>query len=485
MKKFSSYGVQGEKTIELTLNQRHVFENFKKFLDNDKSKVFILNGYAGTGKTTLVRFFIDEMKKRKTPHTLMASTGRAAKILTDATKAKASTVHSVIYSFKDFNQDLEEIVRQEDETGVDKTGQLFLTFELVPIKNQTQQIYIVDEASMISDVKDENANQALFGSGKLLSDLLAYDPNGKFVFVGDECQLPPVLQDISPALSADYFLKKFNIRAETHTLTNIVRQNADNTIITASHKIRKLYENPPAVKWGKLPLAGHRHIKIHSDLISMINSYLSLIQNKNYTLSTFIASSNTKCNSTNQLIRSALGYHPTLQVGDLLLVTQNNSLSGFLNGDMVVVEQIKNVRYQRGKLTFQLVEVRELASGRRFTQLIIENILYGNTTNLNQADQKALFIDFYRRMKSRGIKQKSSEFKDALSTDEYLNALRCVYGYAVTCHKAQGGEWNEVFVDIPRNLTLNAQAAAYQWIYTAVTRAKEQLHVVNDFYISK
>jgi hypothetical protein len=156
-----------------------------------------------------------------------------------------------------------------------------------------------------------------------------------------------------------------------------------------------------------------------------------------------------------------------------------------MNGDMVIVEQIKNVRYQKGQLSFLLVEVKELVTEHRYTQLIIENILYGNTTNLKQSDQKALFIDFYRRMKSLGIKQKDPQFKENLSTDEYLNALRCVFGYAITCHKAQGGEWNDVFVDIPRNLTLNAKASAYQWIYTAVTRAKKQLHVVNDFFISK
>ena len=107
------------------------------------------------------------------------------------------------------------------------------------------------------------------------------------------------------------------------------------------------------------------------------------------------------------MIRSTLGYKSTLQVGDLLLVTQNNSLSGFMNGDMVVIEQIKNVRYQRAQLTFLQVEVKELVTGQRFTQLLIENILYDNMTNLKHSEQKALFIDFYRRMKSEGINQKN------------------------------------------------------------------------------
>ncbi|HQB20435.1 MAG TPA: AAA family ATPase [Bacteroidales bacterium] len=474
------------KQIQLTQNQLNVFEKFKNFLKNTEQRIFILRGYAGTGKTTLVRFFIDEMRKSELNYILMASTGRAAKILSNATHLKASTVHSVIYSFKDFNQDLEEIVKQEDETGVDKTGQLFLTFELIPmIEDEKQRIYVIDEASMISDVKDETANQALFGSGKLLTDLMSYDKYGKFVFVGDECQLPPIGQDISPALSADYFKSHFGLDAIDTSLTEIVRQEQGNTIIQASHRIRQLYSNPPKVKWGTLPLGSYQHIQLYPDVVSMINTYLSLIKQHSYDKASFIASSNNKCKAMNTLIRSSLGRSQELQAGDLLLVTQNNIISGFMNGDMVVIEQVKPVRHYRAQLSFQLVKVRELVTGRVFSQFIIEDILHSNITNLTQAQQKALFIDFYRRMRTKGIEQKDLLFKEMLNTDEYLNALRCVYGYTITCHKAQGGEWDEVCIDIPRNLTLNAKATDYQWIYTAVTRAKKRLHLVKDFFIGR
>lgn len=478
-------GNGGLTNFALTLNQEQVFKRFQLFIEEKEHRVFILNGYAGTGKTTLIRFFIDELSRVGKKYVLMASTGRAAKIVSNATGKKASTVHSVIYKFNDFNQDLEEVVRQEDQYGVDKTGQLYLTFSMVPVNiTKDQHFYIIDEASMISDVKDPSAVQAIFGSGRLLADLLKYDANGKFIFVGDECQLPPVLQDVSPALSSKYLKEVHQIKAIETTLTSIVRQQEDNTIIHASHRIRNLYVNPPELKWGKLPLGNYKDINLHPDMVSMINKYLELIKGYRYERGTFISYSNTKCNNLNKLIRSTLGYKSTLQVGDLLLVTQNNSLSGFMNGDMVIVEQIKNVRYQRAELTFLQVEVKELVTGHRYTQLIIENILYGNTTNLKHSEQKALFVDFYRRMKIKGIKQKDHIFKERLLTDEYLNALRCVFGYAITCHKAQGGEWSEVCVDIPRNLTLNAQASAYQWIYTAVTRARKLLHVVNDFFIS-
>lgn len=473
--------------ITLTPNQKEVFAEFQRFLSSEDHKVFILRGYAGTGKTTLLRFFIEELKEQKIAYCLNASTGRAAKIAANATNNRAITVHSQIYNFRDFNQDLEEIVRQENETGVDKTGQLYLSFELAPVEDESRDlcVYIVDEASMISDVEDISATQAIFGSGKLLTDLMAYDKKGKFIFVGDECQLPPVFQDISPALSSDYLWKTFHLNVVDTSLVEIVRQQQGNTIVQASHRLRMLYSDPPKTKWGYLPLGIYQHIKLHPDIVSMINGYISLIKGEQYDRATFITSSNTKCGNINKLVRMSLGRSDLLQEGDLLLVTQNNLVSGFMNGDMVMVEQIKEVRYQCAQLSFLNVEVRELATGRKFSQLLIEDILYGNTTNLTQEQQKALYIDFYRRMKKRGIKQDNQRFKDALYEDGFLNALRCVFGYAITCHKAQGGEWDDVFVDIPRNLTLNAKASAYQWIYTAVTRAKQRLHVVNDFYISK
>ena len=215
----------------------------------------------------------------------------------------------------------------------------------------------------------------------------------------------------------------------------------------------------------------------------MINKYIDLIKD-DYSKATFISYSNSKCNSLNNLIRQSLGKRSKVEVGDLLLVTQNNS-SGLLNGDMVVVEQIKPEHYKVANITFLMVEVRELVTGKIYSLLMIETLLYSGTINLTQAQQKVLFIDFYKRMKEKGIGQKHPMFKVALSNDPYLNALRAVYGYAITCHKAQGGEWDDVFVNFRRNITLEAEASAYQWVYTALTRAKERAHVVDDFFISE
>ena len=153
-----------------------------------------------------------------------------------------------------------------------------------------------------------------------------------------------------------------------------------------------------------------------------------------------------------------------------------------MNGDMVKIKKIGQKR-ERAGLTFVYVEVKELFTEKVYSQLMIENIVYGSATNLTQIQQKELFIDFFIRMKQKGIKQKSEAFKKEMMDDSYLNALRAVYGYVLTCHKAQGGEWEDVYLDIPRRVSREPKAGTYQWLYTAMTRARNTLHIVDDFYV--
>ncbi len=220
-----------EKKIKLSNDQQKAMDRFETFVDSDAC-VFILKGYAGTGKTTIVKEMISRLAKKGHACNLLASTGRAAKILSNATSMMTNTVHSLIYKFRDFNQDLDNVVSERTSTGVDSTGQLVLIFDLVPVNGKDkQQYYFVDEASMVSDVNDHCAYQATFGSGRLLTDLLTYDPNGKFVFIGDTCQLPPIRQKESPALSVKYFNDTFGQKAIEATLTQIMRQKRGNDIV--------------------------------------------------------------------------------------------------------------------------------------------------------------------------------------------------------------------------------------------------------------
>lgn len=471
--------------LALKPNQAQAFERIKDFIRNSSGKVFILKGYAGTGKTTMMKVLIEELTRRNLPYSLMASTGRAAKILSNATHEKTSTIHGEIYTYKDLNQDLESVVSSRAGAGVDKTGQLLLIFERTVINNDDYDChyYIIDEASMISDKEDEKATQAMFGTGKLLEDLFYYDSKGKFVFVGDICQLPPVLQDFSPALNKDYIQKTYCVEVDEVELTEIIRQDSGNDLILSSKRIRQLYADPPMVKWGKFPFKGYNHINLYASQSSLLEAYIDKIKRNGYNDATLICCSNKSCLNMTNLIRPALGHRDhQLEVGDLLLVTQNNYTSGLMNGDMVRLNKI-GVKEQLAGLTFIYVEVVELFTEKCYAQLMIEEVVYHIATNLSQFQQKELFVDFFLRMKKRNIKQKSKAFQLMMMTDPYLNALRVVYGYALTCHKAQGGEWNDVFLDIPRNFPLNPKRETYQWIYTAMTRAKTQLHIVNDFWV--
>lgn len=472
--------------IILREGQQRALLRLLEFVSNSQKRVFILKGYAGTGKTTLIRSLIDRLKKFNTPYRMVASTGRAAKIMSNITGETTDTVHGLIYNYSDFNQDIETIVKDREKSGVDNSGQLMLKFEVTKIHNQTNAayVYIVDEASMISDVTDKNPRQAVFGSGRLLNDLLEYDNKGKFVFVGDACQLPPINQKISPALTGTYLKNTFNINVEEAELTEIVRQDKGNDIVLAAQKLRKLYFNPQPWKWAKFPLKGCKNIRMLSNQVELLQLYIKDLKAHGYNASTLICTTNRQCGILTNIIRPALGIDKsTLTVNDLLLVTQNNLISGLMNGDLVKVTEIGDVVIRRAGLTFTMVSVMELFTKKVYSQLIITDILYSNHINLSQEQQKELFIDFYIRMKKEGIKQNTLEFNDKMLTDPYLNALRCVYGYAITCHKSQGGEWDNVYIDIPRNFALQPKPFVYQWMYTAMTRAKKNLFVVDDFYI--
>lgn len=475
--------METNKGIVLTNDQQRVFNILLNFIDSKAQKVFILCGYAGTGKTTMMSYLINELRKRNKAFSLHASTGRAAKILSNATGVNATTVHSLLYKFSDFNHDLEEF---DKNLKAEKDRQLLLQFFVSSVDRSNDEdtmFYIIDEASMISDMEDRNPTQAVFGSGKLLSDLLNYDSKGKFIFVGDVAQLPPVKATFSPALSVDYIKSNYNIDAVYAELTQIMRQSSDNDLVKSSNKVRLLYANPPDVKWGKFPLRNYFHIKIRSSQVDLLNAYIEDVKKNGYNDTTMIARSNSLCHLFTKTIRPALGLTSSvLCEGDLLMVTQNNLVSGLMNGDMVKVVQLGG-RIKQAGLTFRMIEVEELFTGQRHSQLIIEDIVYGQRTNLPQNQQQQLFLDFYYRMKDKGIKQSSRQFRDNMFTDQYLNALRAVYGYVLTCHKAQGGEWKHVYLDIPRNTAFNPDATTYQWLYTAMTRASDVLYVADDFYL--
>lgn len=482
-------------SIKLTTSQEYVLKQILDFVNVSDDRVFILKGYAGTGKTTLMRFLIKALTEQGKHYQLLASTGRAAKVLANLSDSngQTSTIHSMVYSFNGLNKEVEE----KDELVADKTGQLFLVFEPSRLdeNSKPETIYIIDEASMVSDVATKDVTQAKFGDGRLLKELLNYDtrPGSKFVFVGDPCQLPPIEEYYSPALMKDYFLKEFGLTAQEAQLTEIMRQQGVCGIVDASKQIRRLYTAAPASidfygpqkLWGFLPFRRYRDIRLHADLDSMLNDYVAKVRKDGLNSAVCICRSNRACSQLSDMIRTKLGYTDSrIQAGDLLMVIQNNMPTGLMNGDMVTIEEMSQQTTTRARLTFRQVKVKELFTGKVYTTLIIEEIAYQGRLNLDSRQQQALFVDFILRMREKGITQKQKRaFYDAMFKDPYLNALRCVFGYAITCHKSQGGEWDEVYVHVPRNITLNPTKETYQWVYTSMTRARQTLHMINDFYI--
>lgn len=481
--------------IKLTTSQEKVLKQILDFVNVSKDRVFILKGYAGTGKTTLMRFLIKALAERGKHYRLLASTGRAAKVLANLSEAngQTSTIHSMVYSFNGLNKEFEE----EEEPMVDKNGQLFLVFEPSKLDKETdpETIYIIDEASMVSNVEIKDVTQAKFGDGRLLKELLEYDQrsDSKFIFVGDPCQLPPIEQYYSPALMKDYFQREFGMTAQEAQLTEIMRQQGVCGIVDASKQIRNLYNAAPESNqmygaqklWGFLPFRRYRDILLHSTLEAMLDDYVSKVKKSGLNSAVCICRSNKACSQLSEMIRQKLGMTDSrIQEGDLLMVIQNNMPTGLMNGDMVVVEEITPRTICCAQLTFRQVKVKELFTGKTYSTLLIEEIAYQGRLNLDNRQQQALFVDFIIRMKKKGITQKQKKvFYDAMFNDPYLNALRCVFGYAITCHKSQGGEWEEVYVHVPRNITLNPTKETYQWVYTSMTRARKTLHMIDDFYI--
>jgi ATP-dependent exoDNAse (exonuclease V) alpha subunit len=469
--------------IELTAQQKEAFLSLQSFAVNKHERVFILNGYAGTGKTTLLNGFVRWLQQSNMPFELLASTGRAARVLLDKTGNPARTVHGLVYTYAGLDEDVEEMAAFQHQLDRTDKGQINLLFTPVVAETDATIVYIVDEASMISDVPSEGSSFAVFGKGRLLYDLFNYDKNGKFIFVGDPCQLPPVNEPFSPALSKAYLEKTYQYSVQHYELTDILRQDLNNGIIAASMILRDQKRQDPDVRFASFYLKGYVNITLHASHAALLDEYIHTLKEYGVEYTTLICQKNAYCSHFNNIVRAAMGRSEnTIECGDVVMVTQNNNLVDLYNGDLVEVVNIGSREY-RANLSFLHVEVKRLTSEKRFSTLLIENVLTSSMTNITPKQNTDLIIDFAMRMKKMGINQKSQAFESSMNEDPFLNAMRAVYGYAITCHKGQGGEWDEVFLYLDNKIQGIQRPMVYQWVYTAVTRAKKRLHAVNDWYI--
>lgn len=443
----------------------------------------ILKGYAGTGKTFLVGHLARWLGTQHRAAALLAPTGRAARVLTDKTGFSGSTIHRYIYNLS--------VLKEKDA----KHARFKFYFGLKSsTPDDLKRVVIVDESSMVSDCVNET-EFLRFGSGRLLKDLFEFarmtDPTqeSKIIFVGDDAQLPPVGMHLSPALDPKYLLKEHGICGETIELTEVVRQAADSPILAAATQVREnirsgrfnqltIEPNPPAI------------VPTTSDDVALRwkQQYRPQLPPP-FVCITFANDTALRYNiATRARIWCGDGKQD-IQPGDFVMIIANNRATGLLNGDLALVKQVHGKRETRKArifidqkethipLHFRHVTLAFEIAGQppaECTCRILENALHTHKLDIMPEEQKALYADFRTRRKD--LKPNTEAFTQAIQEDPYFNAVRIKYGYAATCHKAQGGEWDEAVVVFEHQRT---DRDAQRWVYTAITRARKVLYGVN------
>lgn len=475
---------------EITLNQEQeqALRAFSAFLESGKG-CFILSGGAGTGKTTLIRAFCEVLDKRQKRFLLLSPTGRASRVLQGATDRAASTVHSAIYAY-----DRMEIL-DEQKSPKAKEG-LKISFKLRD-DDIGDTLLIVDEASMVGD-KGSEQEYLRFGSGRLLKDLLDFarispreegPAKAKVVFVGDPAQLPPVGETDSPALSRTYLKENHGLDAEVFELAQVMRQKQGGAILRNAHRVRESVISGRCLEFGLEKVSGEVEEITGLDSLDLLEEDFRRSTGN----SVLITHSNAKALRFNEAIRERLWKSGSseIQPGDILLVNRNDHKTGLCNGDIVRVLSVDSpttlhsihlrnisdpvrLRFRNVRIAFPAADTAKDAV--EYGVLILENLLDSPERILSALEQRALLVDFTYRHKD--LKRNSREFLLGLAQDLFFNALQVKYGYAMTCHKSQGGEWARVVVNFEPSHP-SQSLDFFRWAYTAITRAKSTLMVID------
>ncbi len=463
--------------FEPTNGQREFFRQMDSFLDQDKwaHQAFVLRGFAGTGKTSLVAALIKVLPKFNFKSVLLAPTGRAAKVMSNYSGKKANTIHKKIYR----------------QVANPFSGAL----EFKRMKNGSSlTVYIIDESSMIAD-------DAEFGSAGLLTDLIDYvflnedgDMGNKIIFIGDTAQLPPVRTNMSPALDVAYLKSQFHMGVNGLELTEVMRQEANSGILYNATNLRNtinLANLLPIDDQPKEIMKLKFHTKGFKDMYKMTADRLE--DGLNYAYRKFgrentiiITRSNKEAVAYNKYIRHRVFYQEDeIATGDLLMIVRNNyfflpeeSAAGFLaNGDFVEILKIKK-HYEMYGFRFAEVVLRliDYPDEPDFEAKIILETLYSDSPALSTEQNKKLYEavaqDYTEIVNKR-------ERQEAIRKNEFLNALQVKFAYALTCHKSQGGQWAAVFVDQGYLTDEKINTDWLRWLYTGITRSQEELFLVN------
>lgn len=464
----------------LNKKQQETFDRLKAFVKDPIANTFILNGYAGTGKTLLIQEFAKFLQKSKKKFMLLATTGRAASILRGKTNFATSTIHGALYTFSKVDGDYEELTT---ESPIDDFGQMKLLFK--PNASLSEEcVYIVDEASMLASESLDETSFAVFGTGHLLSDFISAVGKNKIIFVGDNCQLPPVGQNFSPALDIDYLNKLGRVTVKA-SLDEIMRTDKDNDILQIASAVRLAIGQPQTSKWISMPALNRKNCTVVPDKNTLFLEYYACFLQYGSDGSIGIAHSNKACNHLNIFFRKRLfpGRNNLLEIGEILMVNQNNYIVPLTNGDFVKILSLGE-KSERMGLRFQNVTLQHLVTKTEYEIKLALDPLGNLSPNLTIDQQRLLMIDFSKRMRSKKIKPNSDFYNDAMQKDAYLNSLRATYGYVVTCHKSQGGEWKKVFLFLDKGMYGYLKPDEMRkWWYTAITRTKQQLYLHKEWWI--
>ena len=457
-----SHQIYAKLSFEATFNQKKIIERLAEWLSNeDYSRIFVLNGYAGTGKTSIIAALVAASKELGIKPILLAPTGRAAKVLSKYASQSAYTIHKHIY---------------RERTTADYESKFTLNFN-----RERGALYIVDEASMLST----SSQDSTFGSGNLLDDLVEYIRQGKecrLMLVGDDAQLPPVGDDYSPALNPAEICRYGDV--EYATMDEVVRQSQDSGILFNATMLRCMLEN----RIYEIP-------KFKTDFTDIQNltggELLETLQDcydrygRDETI--LITRSNKRANRYNEGIRRYnLSAEEEIESGDMLMVVKNNyfyaereesaPFSFIANGDVVRLKRIRRFeelygfRYASGVIEFPDYDGYELSC-----RLILDT-LSSESPSLTREQSQQLFMEVERDYED--IKSRTKRFK-AIRENEHFNAIQIKFAYAVTCHKAQGGQWKAVFIDRCLFGDEPMTKDMLRWLYTAITRATERVYLIN------
>lgn len=447
-----------------TLEQDFAVKSLSDYLLSTKTdEIFVLRGYAGTGKTSLVGALVKTMDQLKQKTVLLAPTGRAAKVFSAYAGHPAYTIHKRIYRQQSFSNELSNFSLNDNLA--------------------THTLFIVDEASMIAN---DGLTGGMFGTGRLLDDLIQFVYSGqgcRLLLLGDTAQLPPVGEEYSPALLTDA-LKGYGLEVREVDLTQVVRQVQESGILWNATRLRQLIAEDACYSLPKIKISGFPDIKVVPG-VELIDELTTCYERDGMDETIVICRSNKRANIYNNGIRAQILWREDeLNTGDYLMIAKNNyfwaeaykEMDFIANGEIAVVRRVRRTREMYG---FRFAQVTLRFPDQNDFELeanVLLDTLRSESPALSKEDNDRLFYTVLEDYADIPLKRDRMK---KMKADPHYNALQVKYAYAITCHKAQGGQWENVFLDQGYLTDEYLTPDYFRWLYTAFTRATKTLYLVN------